>query len=298
MVLILIGAVGLSLQAVIGLCFFISSIHERETRAAFSALFQLIAMAAALGIYLCAAWNGIFHHTAGQFLLHSFLAASLLLITLALRQETNPRALSGSKGYITGNVQRVDERDLVFARNRTLRPGSDQYKTYYEMRPENEAYDIQRRTKGGAIGEVGKIDSPKAGFEVAMAAACLSIPLHLSQPSIYNPEPHPIAQHFVAFDSPFGSEEATKRVKRFAKKLGTDLVGITKSNPDWVYSHRGEIFNDRWKDWGQPIELKHLYAIVFAEEMDIVLTMCAPHAPTLIESMREYAKGAFISTQL
>ena len=32
--------------------------------------------------------------------------------------------------------------------------------------------------------------------------------------------------------------------------------------------------------------------------MDIDLTMCAPHTPTLIESMREYAKGAFISTQL
>ena len=96
----------------------------------------------------------------------------------------------------------------------------------------------------------------------------------------------------------FGPEEATRRVKGFTKKLGADLVGIAQINPNWVYSHRGEIFNENWEEWGQPIELDHHFAIVFAEEMDIELTMCAPHTPTMIESMRDYAKGAFISTQL
>jgi len=44
--------------------------------------------------------------------------------------------------------------------------------------------------------------------------------------------------------------------------------------------------------------LDHKYAIVFAEEMDFEMIGPAPHTPTNIESMKDYAKGAFLSTQL
>ena len=44
----------------------------------------------------------------------------------------NPKALAGTQGLIVGNVKRYDERDIVFARNRTIRPGTEQYETYYE----------------------------------------------------------------------------------------------------------------------------------------------------------------------
>ncbi|GAJ20577.1 unnamed protein product, partial [marine sediment metagenome] len=66
----------------------------------------------------------------------------------------------------------------------------------------------------------------------------------------------------------------------------------------WIYSHRGEIFNENWEDWGGEIELGHKYAIVFAEEMSFDLVGPAPHTPTVIESMNNYAKGAYISIQL
>jgi reductive dehalogenase len=65
-----------------------------------------------------------------------------------------------------------------------------------------------------------------------------------------------------------------------------------------VYSHRGEIFNENWEDWGTEINLDHQYAIVFAEEMSFEMIGPAPHTPTVIESMKDYAKGAYISTQL
>lgn len=296
--LIVIGAIVLSLQAFIGMGFLVTCLIEREYRASVYAFIQFLLMAALLSIFLILVQIGFFYKPFGIKGLFLLTGLGIVFLFFILRRESNARAQGGSQGYVVGQVLRFDERDLVFARNRSLRPGSEQYKAYYEMRPENEVYDAQRRTKGGPIGQVGKIDAPSSGFEVAMAAACLSVPQHLSVPKIYNPESHPIAHNFVKFASPFSPEEATEKVKWFAKKLGADMVGVTKIDPHWVYSHRGEIFNDDWDDWGRPIELDHQYAIVFAEEMEIDQIMCAPHTPTLIESMRNYSKGAFISTQL
>ncbi|MGD9077403.1 MAG: reductive dehalogenase, partial [Desulfobacteraceae bacterium] len=93
-------------------------------------------------------------------------------------------------------------------------------------------------------------------------------------------------------------EEATLRVKGYALNVGADLVGIAEINPLWTYSHRGEIFYQNWDDWGKEIELGHKYAVVFAEEMGFRMIGPAPHTPTVIESMGDYAKGAFIATQV
>ncbi|MEJ2157712.1 MAG: reductive dehalogenase [Desulfobacteraceae bacterium] len=296
--LVLIGAIALGIQAIIGLGFFATCIAERETRASVYAFVQFALMAAVLVIYLVLARSGFFYQPLGGKVLILLICVGLVGLFLVMRREPNPRAKDGSQGYVVGKVRRFDERDLVFARNRTLRPGTQQYTAYYEMHPEREAHDAQRRQKGGPVGPVGKIDYPDSGFEVAMAAACLSIPHYLSRPRMVTPGVHPMAKQYVKFDSPAGARENTRRIKGFAKKLGADMVGVARINPNWIYSHRGEIFNENWEDWGRPMELEHTHAVVFAEEMDWDLTMTGPHTPTLIESMRNYAKGAFISTQL
>ena len=296
--LVFIGAIALGIQAVIGLGFFVSCIVERETRASVYAFVQFALMVAVLATYLILARNGFFYQPLGGKVFILLICIGLAGLFLVMRRESNPRAKGGSQGYVVGKVRRFDERDLVFARNRTLRPGTEPYKAYYDMHPEHEAPDAQRREKGGVTGHVGKIDYPHSGFEVAMAAACLSIPHYLSSPHVVKPGTHPMAKQYVKFNSPYDAQEATGRIKGFTKKLGADLVGVARIKPSWIYSHRGEIFNENWEDWGQPIGLEHKYAIVFAEEMDWDLTMTSPHTPTLIESMRNYAKGAFISTQL
>ena len=93
-------------------------------------------------------------------------------------------------------------------------------------------------------------------------------------------------------------DEATERVKGYVKHLGADMVGVTEINPLWIYSHRGEIFHENWEDWGKEMKLDHKYAIVFAEEMSFDMIGPAPHTPTTMESMNNYAKGAYISSQL
>jgi reductive dehalogenase len=75
-------------------------------------------------------------------------------------------------------------------------------------------------------------------------------------------------------------------------------VGITELNPLWLYSKRGEIFRENWEDWGKKIEVNHQYAIVFTTEMAFELVGTAPHTPTVISSMSNYAQGATIATQL
>ena len=47
-----------------------------------------------------------------------------VLVLLAIRLGSNPQALQGTRGLMVGNVERYDERDIVFARNRALRPDS------------------------------------------------------------------------------------------------------------------------------------------------------------------------------
>ncbi|MBW1801007.1 MAG: hypothetical protein JRJ85_09790, partial [Deltaproteobacteria bacterium] len=76
------------------------------------------------------------------------------------RMGTNPMTLQGAKGLMTGKVRRFDERDHVFARNRALRPGSEQYRAYYTAHPDREDFDARRRERGGPMGPPGTLDKP------------------------------------------------------------------------------------------------------------------------------------------
>ena len=295
-VLIVVAGVVLAAQALIGLSFFVSCLREREKRASFFAGLQLAAMLLMLFLFIYLAGTGFFRTTLGAALLAlALLTAAVAFFMLARRSSPNPKALRGTKGHIVGKVKRVDEREIVFARNRSIRPGSTEYDLFYNEHPEIEAYDARRREQGGPLGQVGSIDRPDDGPNAAATMACLSVPMHLSTQKQVKPSPHPFVKDRKI---PLTPEEATKKVKGFTLQVGADLVGITEINPLWVYSKRGEIFHENWEDWGKEIPADHRYAIVFATEMDFGLVGAAPHTPTVIESMRNYAKGAYISIQL
>lgn len=298
--LIFIGAVGLIIQALIGLSFLISSIWEKEPRASLFALIQFLGMFGLLIVYLILVRIGFFHTGAGlAVLIAAYLFAGLGAILMLKKTGANPRALKGTEGLIVGEVKRHDEREIIFARNRSLKPGTEQYEIFYREHPEYEAYDTARREKGGPIGHPGSIDRPYSYANVAMMIASGEVPIYLSDPAMINPERHfRLREKLKDKRVDIVPEEATERIKGYAKHLGAGLVGITEINPLWVYSHRGEIFRENWEDWGKEIELEHKYAIVFGEEMDLDLIRPAPHTPTCIESMQNYAKGAYITVQI
>ncbi len=295
----LVVATALVLMVVIGLSFFISSIFENEKRAAVFGGAQLCGMGLISTAFISLYVTGFFHTGAGTIILLCVTVSGILLTFIfARRTGSNTDALKGTNGYICKNVKRVDERDHVFARNRSLVEGTEPYRAYYSTHPELETMDRNRRKKGGPIGKPGAIDHPDADENVAATLASLSLPHFLSKPEIYSPEPHKALPGRLQNRIHLSPKDATTRVKGYAKALGASLVGITKINPLWVYSHRGEIFNDNWEDWGKKIDLDHEYAIVCAEEMQLDLVASAPHTPTCIESMMNYAKGAYITTQL
>lgn len=240
--------------------------------------------------------TGFLHTTAGGIVLVLvFIFGGLVVASLVIRIGKNTKALEGTRGLISGNVSRQDEREIVFARNRSLPPGSKQYQRFYESHPLYEELDAARRKKGGPLGRPGNIDRPHDRPNVAATFASLSMPLYLSTPEKVEPQTYPILSNTPHRLTP---EKASKIVKGYAKNLGADLVGITEINPLWVYSRRGEIFHENWEDWGKEIEAKHRYAVVFATEMALDLVGTAPHTPTTIASMGNYARGAYIATQL
>ena len=295
-ILFVIAAAVCSTQAIIGLGFFISCVWEKESRATMVSGIQFLIMLGLVIFLFYFNTIGLFKTNFGLTLLILGLAlAAGLCVFLIRKTRANQSALEGTNGLIVGDVQPTDERDIVFARNRTIRPGSEEYNTYYQMRPEYEELDAARRQKGGPLGHPGAIDRPHERPNVAATLASLSIPLHLSQPEKFNPPAHP---EFKGQRVELDPEPASARVKGYALNIGADLVGICKINPLWIYSERGEIFNENWNDWGRKIELTHQYAVVFATRMAFELVGTAPHSPTTIASMSNYAKGAFIATQL
>jgi reductive dehalogenase len=299
-ILVVMAALVLGLQAFIGFSFFISCIWESEKRASFLAGLQLLGMLALLAVFLGLANGRFFHTELGKVALVAGYGVTGLATYLLLRRTArNTMALGGTKGRIQGEVKRFDEREQVFARNRSLRPGSEQFKRFYEEHPEFEAFDEGRRQKGGPIGHPGIIDRPQGDLNVAMTLASQSLCHHLSRPEAITPQPHfSLKDKVAARKTALTPEEATQRVKGYALHLGAALVGITAVNPLWVYSRRGEIFHENWEDWGKEINLHHKWAIVLGEEMDFRMVGTGPHTPTTIESMNNYARGAYIATQL
>lgn len=287
---------GLAAPAFIGLAYLISSVWEKEERASIFGGIQFLGMLGILILFIYWQASGFFVSGTGLFVLIGCFIVAILAVFFCVRQTPlNQRALEGTKGLIVGEVERFDERKHVFARNRTLKPGSDPYKAFYKENTELEAGDAARREKGGPMGHPGRVDRPHDGPNVAATLASLSLCLWLSSLDKVKPQAHPECKGKTIEMSP---EEATLRVKGFAKNRGAVLVGITEINPLWVFSHKGEIFHENWEDWGRPLEAKHKYAIVFAEEMDFEMIGSAPHTPTVMESMGAYAKGAFIAAQL
>ena len=291
---VFVEALFLLAAALFTFSFVISSIWEKESRAALIGSVGLFALAGVGFGLLALRAAGFFHGTPRILILLAGLVVSLAALLLLLPIGRNPRALQGASGYIAGKVERFDEREQVFSRG-YLPPDSEQYRAFYREHPEWEEDDAARRELGIPMGLPGRIDKPHEGPNVAALFASFSMPYHLASPQALQPEASPV---FGGNRMPLSPEEATERVKGLALRLGADLVGIAEINPLWIYSRRGQIKDGNWDKWGSEIELPHRYAIVFAVEMSWDMVWSAPHTPAVVESGLEYARAAFIASGL
>jgi len=179
---------------------------------------------------------------------------------------------------IVGDQNKIDERDVIFARF-DCQEGTQVFKDYYASHPEFESVDSQIRQMPDLFDPSHNKKDPSL---FSLAAAEFDFLEH----------------QLTEVDGKTGLERVTSTeednstlVKQIIKYLGSDLCGIAELDQSYVYSHTG-----RGPDmYGKEIVLDHLFAIVFAVEMDLAMVAAAPRAPVVVETGKQYVECARIS---
>ena len=245
------------------------SYFEREKRAALRSL-------------LFAIFGGLF------FFLGSLLPETIQLICLLL---IGLITLSGVVLFLLpiGKVsigvdtplERYDERDIMFARAR-LKPGSQEFESYYQMRPENKVIDDRTRAKAGLLSKDSRLSNP---YLFASPSGSFFLTENLSGavegPVSGSPQTLP-------------PKEMTNYLKNLALYYGALHVGVAELKPYHVYSHIGRGSGT----YGDPISIDHKYAIAFTVEMDYQMMGVSPEAQVVMESGKEYVESARVAVQL
>jgi len=178
-------------------------------------------------------------------------------------------------------AEKVDERETMFARAE-LKSGTNEYKQYYLMRPENQKNDDKIRSMTNLLEEGGKY------FDEQKSETVKS--LFLIEESRINEVDGEVSdkQEIMQLSS------ATKPIKSKCLELGADEVGIALLNPNYIYSHQAR----GTKPWGTEIVNHHKYVIAFTVEMDFNEVAKAPRIDITVETARKYLKAQDISISL
>lgn len=178
-------------------------------------------------------------------------------------------------------MKRIDERDTMFARM-NYKKGTKEYNDYYSRNKDKEKIDDDIRNRPEICGEgtatYDEINSPIASSNFKFLADIMKY----SEGDI-NP-------NRVEIDS----EVMSKRIKGLTKHYGAVKVGITKMEDYHYYSHRGRHENV----YGEEVQPKHPYGIVFAVEMDKGMINRSPQVSEVIETSRAYVEAAIIGMQI
>jgi ferredoxin len=181
----------------------------------------------------------------------------------------------------TEPVHRVDERDIMFARAR-LKTGTDNYQSYYQLRPKNKAVDDAIRAAPGLLSKKSKFFNPYL-FSTSNGNFFLTEALHHAVDG-------PVAETPLELEP----RKSTFYLKELTQFMGAKHVGITRCNPVHFYSHIGRGSGT----YGEEILVEHEYAIAFTVEMDYDMIGANPLAPGVVESSRQYVEAAKIAVTL
>jgi len=249
---------------IMGLFFFsVSSVMERKYRAAAISGILVISVIALLMFLLW--WN----HPLKIVYMGVFSGFSILFFAVLIF-PVPPSPLK-----VVSEQSKIDERDAIFHRFWRLEPGMWEFDQFYQDHPELEEIDENIRNLPGLGGKDAETYHPET---TPFNAAIFDAKNKIFQDLDWKPEPLEGKKIDVS------PEKASKRIKGFAQYLGADLVGITRLNQAYVYSHIGRSPGK----WGSDIKLDHTYAVVFAVEMDHDMISNAPHHLVTTESATKY----------
>lgn len=176
---------------------------------------------------------------------------------------------------------RIDERDIMFSRN-LLKENSERFNNYYKMHPENKDPDDVFRSHPGLLKKGTVHYDP-----VTAAAADAGFKTVAAFHSMLDDENIPTPPQQV------DPAQITCFIKEWTKKLGAVSVGMTQLQDYHLYSTIG-----RGDQYGEPVELNHLYAIALTVEMDKYMLDRAPKGPVVMESAQQYLNSGTIAVVL
>ncbi|MFA9453346.1 MAG: 4Fe-4S dicluster domain-containing protein [Candidatus Aminicenantaceae bacterium] len=254
---------------ILALLFFTAvSLREKERRAA--ARGGMIAAALGTGLLVLILFPTAIRDVALIVFLSVFtLAVAFVMISHRPRSPLRER----------GSPERIDERNIVFARF-DLQEGSPQYAAYYARMQEYRAVDTEIRKLPDILSSSHLLKEPAL---FSLADAEFELLEHL----------------LVTVDGPVrpirekqSTEDNTRMIKEVVRYLGADLCGVCELDPAFVYSHVGR----GPEPYGMEIDLNHAFAVVFAVQMDFSMIAAAPKAPVIVETAKQYLAAARIAT--
>jgi reductive dehalogenase len=227
-----------------------------------------------------------------------FLAGLWLVLFIFL--EANPPLLLIPSGLITifgalfflpiakkhsinsnPNEERVDERDIMFAREE-YQPESQKYRVYYAMRPDKKKIDDKIRAHPELLEPGGLY------YEPQLAA-------YIQRLFDFNESMTAMVDGKMNDNrTDVRPAEMAQKIKGMTIEMGAAEAGITKLNPAWVYSHVGRGPDE----WGSPVTNTHKYVIAFTLEMDYPHVAASPRLQITEETAKQYMRGAIISIRL
>ena len=250
------------------LVFFTSSIREKEKRAAGLALIALTGNSCLWLLFI------LFKHLKGVSVanLAVFILCGLFVLVSTVKYfpSRNGRDLS--------TVEKYDERDIMFARNR-LQFHPELAERYYAAHPGKR--DIDGKIHGKPeLGEPGAFYYDPHRSPVFDAAFTY---LHRTRGTSVGE----ISTEKKKVDP----EIVTRVIEETARHYGAVDVGFTRIKPYHIYSRYGR----HVENWGEEINTSHTYAVVIVVAMSVENIKTAPALPVVLESARHYVESAKIA---
>lgn len=173
-----------------------------------------------------------------------------------------------------------DERDVMFSRNE-LMPGTDLYDEYYSRNPDIKKLDDKFRDNPGLLSSKASQYEPYS-FSASKANSEL---MNLLKYDVNSPDRE--------YKQPVDQIKISKFLKKWAKLLGAEELGITHLKDYHLYSHkgRGALYNEEIKN-------NHTYALAITVKMDEDFMLTAPKGPVIMESTQRYLDVGIIALQI
>ncbi len=186
--------------------------------------------------------------------------------------------------FLVGKVERFDERNTVFSRN---------------LWDEDYQALVKAATAKAKPGDWTTFE----GNAIVAGAIYVDNTAGVLHPNYYGYGGHLSGDAgLFGWDDPINEQQfpvddpvwMTERVKQVARLYGANLVGVTKVNPNWIYSHYFERPTGNY----DKLEMRMKYAIVMGIEMDWDWIKHSPYPEASAATALVYSRMAEVSSSL